>query len=82
MHGDPPNFFTGKTEAFFTLVYCYVKLASMVFVALNGRGPAGEAPSNLQQTLDRALCTEEVRTPKAKPNWGKTKLPALFSKQG
>ena len=27
----------------------------MIFVALNGRGPAGEAPGILQQYLDRAL---------------------------
>ena len=58
MHGDPPKFFTGKTQAFFTLVYCYVNVMSMVFVALNGQGRAGEAPGNLQQYLDRALSTE------------------------
>ena len=72
MHGDPPKFFTGKTEAFFTLLLVSVNVTSMVFVALNGQGPAGEAPGNLQQYLDRALSTEEVRTPKAKPNWGKS----------
>ena len=70
MHGDPPKFFTGKTQAFFTLFYCYVNVTSMVFVALNGRGRAGGAPRILQQYLDRALSTEEVRTPKAKPKWG------------
>ena len=59
MHGEPPNFFTGKTQAFFTLFYHYVKPASMVFVARNGQGRAGEAPGNLQQTLDRALCTKK-----------------------
>ena len=48
MHGEPPKFFTGKTKAFFTLVLISVNVASMVFVALNGRGPAGEAPSDLQ----------------------------------
>ena len=58
MHGEPPKFFTGKTYAFFTLFLVSVKLASMVFVALNGQGPAGEAPGILQQYLDRALCTE------------------------
>ena len=58
MHGQPPKFFTGKTYAFFTLFLVSVNVASMVFVALNGRGRAGEAPGILQQTLDRALCTK------------------------
>ena len=71
MHGDPPKFFIGKTQTFSTLFLVSVNVCSMVFVAQNGRGPAGEAPSDLCYDSDRSLSTKEVRTPKAKPNWGK-----------
>ena len=44
----------------------------MLFIALNKNSPV--APSNSWQTFARALCTKEVRLPKAKPNWGKKQL--------
>ena len=44
MHGDPPKFFTGKTEAFFTLFLVSVTAASMVFVAEDAPHPRAGAP--------------------------------------
>ena len=36
------------------------------------QGTAGRGVEESGGTAQRFLCTKEVRTPKAKPNWGKT----------
>ena len=54
----------------------------MIFIAGGPPGPRIRAPSRMGQPFDRALSTEEVRTPKAKPNWGKTQHPDVRSVGG
>ena len=39
---------------------------------LRRAGPQGTRPWNTGTSGHRSLCTEQVKTPKAKPNWGTT----------
>ena len=41
----------------------------MIFIDGEPPVPRIGAPGNFGQYFGRALCTEEVRTPKAKPTW-------------
>ena len=50
----------------------------MVFIAGEPPVPRAGAPSQAWQPFDRALSTKEVRTLKAKPNWGKNKTLKLY----
>ena len=65
------NFSLEKLRRFLQLCFNSCTSLSMVFIAEEPPGPRAGAPGAAWQTFARALCTEEVRTPKAKPNWGK-----------
>ena len=63
--------FHWKNWAFFATFLSHVFLMNYGFYRWGCAGGGSEEDS---RTSDRALSTEEVRTPKAKPNWGMTTI--------